>query len=648
MNCYLANPALRLARTLPKETERNVSFSTSTWREVTINHVQQQPRTAASTHYSYSFARPLLQHTSRPRPRPRPRPHPTHPPPHDLRAHSGHTMDAHQQQQELTIKTLAGATFVLPIIDFEVVTVGEIKVMLADRQGGFPVLAQRLIYCGAELADDARTLGHYGVMHETCLHLVERAAAGGGGAGASSSEHPVDAAPRAQREAELARLANAYGTLYADIERCVDARAEQTVDEVRAESRAIAAAAASGGACPEADRLENNAATLRASHSATVNSPSLMAGSPEADQLDKQAAGARQKAGAARAQGRAAVQTGDIEDAQARRAEADAAEATANVLEDQALQVRASALQQMRSAMARVAAAADELGEEARRARVAAAAIADGLADRRAALHLPVTLEGSCGAEVIRLLEERDASLAEGNVERARHLYANAKAYTALKAKLAGLAASQWLAQEAELQAFRDHRNALATQRDEVLHADVAALREEIRLLNSKGTAMRTDIHRLYADAEARADAEAKAQAEAEAKVAALREKIRRLTSEGTAMRTEIHRLCAEAEARTEAEAKARAEAEAKARAEAEAKARAEAEAKARAEAEAKAREEAKARAEAEAKARAAEQAAAAAATCTYPFVGAQARQQVLDMRPATFFTRLTLSLSAH
>ena len=131
------------------------------------------------------------------------------------------------------------------------------------------------------------------------------------------SEHPVGGSSPAQRKAELTRLANAYGALYADIERCVDARAGQTVDGgtlVRAESRAMDAVAASGGACPKAaDRLENDAATLRASHSATGNSP---AGSAEADKLDKMAAAARKNAGTARANGRVAAPSGDIEDAQ--------------------------------------------------------------------------------------------------------------------------------------------------------------------------------------------------------------------------------------------------------------------------------------------------------------------------------------------
>ena len=97
--------------------------------------------------------------------------------------------------------------------------------------------------------------------------------------------------------------------------------------EVCAESQAIAAASASREACAEADRLENDAATSRASHAATVASPHLMASSEEADKLDKEAAAAGEEAAAARSQGRAGAQAGDIRQAQARRAKAEAADA---------------------------------------------------------------------------------------------------------------------------------------------------------------------------------------------------------------------------------------------------------------------------------------------------------------------------------
>jgi hypothetical protein len=65
-----------------------------------------------------------------------------------------------QQQQQATVKTLAGATFVLSL-DVHVATVGDVKTMLADRHGSrYPVARQRLIFCGAAL-DDALTLSQY-------------------------------------------------------------------------------------------------------------------------------------------------------------------------------------------------------------------------------------------------------------------------------------------------------------------------------------------------------------------------------------------------------------------------------------------------------------------------------------------------------
>ena len=98
-------------------------------------------------------------------------------------------MDTQQKKQLLVqVMTLSGATFVLPIVDIRRVTVGDAKIMLGLLAGGgFPVSSQRLIYCGRELADDARTLGSFGIQHETTLHLVDTRAlaigCGGGGSG---------------------------------------------------------------------------------------------------------------------------------------------------------------------------------------------------------------------------------------------------------------------------------------------------------------------------------------------------------------------------------------------------------------------------------------------------------------------------------
>ena len=97
---------------------------------------------------------------------------------------------------------------------------------------------------------------------------------------------------------------------------------------------------------------------------------------------------------------------------------------------------------------------------------------------------------------VDRLLEESAASLAEGNFEHAKHWYANAQAYTALKAKLAGLAATQWQAHE----------------------ADAAALREEIRSLKSEVDGMRNTMAKVQAEAEAKAEDAATSRVEVEAK----------------------------------------------------------------------------------------------------------------------------------
>lgn len=74
------------------------------------------------------------------------------------------------------VKKLNGKTIALHLLaGFGVVTVGDIKRMLAAHPDGFPASRQCLIFLGVELADDSCTLDQCGVVAERTLHLVERA-----------------------------------------------------------------------------------------------------------------------------------------------------------------------------------------------------------------------------------------------------------------------------------------------------------------------------------------------------------------------------------------------------------------------------------------------------------------------------------------
>ena len=74
------------------------------------------------------------------------------------------------------VKKLSGNTIALRLqAGFGVVTVGDIKRMLAAHPDGFPASSQCLIFLGAELADDSYTLDQCGVANETTMHLIERA-----------------------------------------------------------------------------------------------------------------------------------------------------------------------------------------------------------------------------------------------------------------------------------------------------------------------------------------------------------------------------------------------------------------------------------------------------------------------------------------
>ena len=74
------------------------------------------------------------------------------------------------------VKKLSGNTIALRLqAGFGVITVGDIKRMLAAHPDGFPASRQCLIFLGAELADDSYTLDQCGVANETTMHLIERA-----------------------------------------------------------------------------------------------------------------------------------------------------------------------------------------------------------------------------------------------------------------------------------------------------------------------------------------------------------------------------------------------------------------------------------------------------------------------------------------
>jgi hypothetical protein len=394
------------------------------------------------------------------------------------------------------------------------------------------------------------------------------------------------AAAQQQREVELQRLAADYGPLFADIERCIDARAGQTVEDVRALSRALAAASFKGG-CPDADRLEQEAELARAgAHAAAL--PKACVESAEADDLETRATAAREAATEAHSQARAAAQSGDFAGAKEIKAAALASDALSRDLDDQALLARASAAERTRSSVATRLAHAAALDEQARQLRVAASAKAARAAAARDEFDLPATLQDRCAKEVARLRSAIDAGIQVADSEAVAQLDAKAKAYAALAVKLQALAVFQWLGEEEQAAAGKASLVAAI--------AEISRLRDDVERLEK---VCAEAAARAEADASARADAEAKSRlatsrAEADAKARADAEaKAAGALARAATAEAELARL--EAKARAEAEAKARAEAQA--RAEAEAKARAEAEAKARAEAEAKARAEAQARA---------------------------------------------------
>jgi hypothetical protein len=254
----------------------------------------------------------------------------------------------------------------------------------------------------------------------------------------------IDAQARALREAELEKLADEHGPLFADIERCISIRAAQTVEQENAEARSLARAAAAAATTHEAAVL---AAAIPASRS------------EEADALEEQASEARDAAASSHAEASCCRCRGEFAAAVPLKAEAGEAEKRASELDKRALQCRAEAAERTIGARARAEAEA-----EAEVARVAA---------RRDNFYLPASLQERCTAEVARLQACRDSSVDAGDYEAAGQHNANAKAYASLVPKLQGLAWMQWKREDTEAARAREEveslrRHKLATTDMEV------------------------------------------------------------------------------------------------------------------------------------------------------------------------------------
>jgi hypothetical protein len=145
-------------------------------------------------------------------------------------------------EQRVTVKSLTGTTFVLAVDTAR--TVGDVKALIGERQGGLPAALQRLIFCGHEL-EDHHTLAQCGIAHDACVHLVERS-------GAAPALPDVDAAGHGSDDDSAGNIRSELtADVGADVEEALlRARAD---DEAKATSRASAHAPAQDPANAESD-----------------------------------------------------------------------------------------------------------------------------------------------------------------------------------------------------------------------------------------------------------------------------------------------------------------------------------------------------------------------------------------------------------
>jgi hypothetical protein len=147
-------------------------------------------------------------------------------------------------EQRVTVKSLAGATFALAV-DTVRTTVADVKALIGERQGGLPAALQRLIFCGHEL-EDHHTLAQCGIAHDTCVHLVER----------SDAAPALPNADAAGNGSDNDSAGNIHSELAADVgadDEEAQLRARADADDAKATARVSAHAPAQELANTESD-----------------------------------------------------------------------------------------------------------------------------------------------------------------------------------------------------------------------------------------------------------------------------------------------------------------------------------------------------------------------------------------------------------